>query len=384
MNRHALHSLTLNIGHAFDHFFILIFPTAVLALQNEWNTSYGELLKYGSAGALAFGLGSLPAGWLGDRWSKNTMMKLFFFGMGLSAILTALAQNPLQLAVGVACIGLFASIYHPIGTALVFSTSDKPGRALGINGVAGNLGLAAAAVVTAFLSAQLGWQYAFILPGILCMMTGVVYHWTTQGLILNKTSAKKAGSESLDKKSMIRLFLCIAVIASLGGLVFQTMTTALPKILDLHTGSGLARVGGLATMMFALAAVAQLAVGELLDRFSARVLLMSICGVQVSTLILASFITEAALIPVLTLLLFATFGQIPINDWLIGHYAHDEWRSRFYALKYTLALGMTVIAYWLIATVYDKTQSFSLLYIFLAAIMCLSTLAAFIIPKSTR
>ena len=157
--------LFLNLAHAYDHFFLLIFPTAVLALAPAWGMSYGEALAFGTAAFVAFGLGTLPVGWLGDRWSRTRLMTIFFVGLGGSAILIGLASGPVSLVIGLALLGLFASIYHPVGTALVVQSAGGSGRALGINGVFGNLGVAGAGLITGATAAWLGWRAAFILPG---------------------------------------------------------------------------------------------------------------------------------------------------------------------------------------------------------------------------
>ncbi|KEQ11452.1 multidrug transporter [Endozoicomonas montiporae] len=382
MDKRKFHFQVMSLGHALDHFFVLIFPTVVLVLQKEWGLSYAELLKYGSLGVLAYGLGSLPSGWLGDRWSQRGMMNVYFYGMGLSAILTALAQTPEQLAAGVAAIGLFASIYHPVGTAVVFSTAEKTGRAIAVNGVAGNIGLASAAIVTAFISEMINWQAAFIIPGIVCVLSGFAYSWVSGDVSAINRKGNGRDTESLDRRSMIKLFMGIAVIACLGGLVFQSMTTALPKMVESAFSGSLGQTGMVATIIFVLAATVQMVIGELLDRVPARSLLLVIALGQVIFLILASMVSGMALIPVLICLMFFTFGQIPVNDWLIGHYAADEWRSRFYAMKYTLGLSVATVAYWLIAVVHDNTGEFTLLYLVLAAIMSLSVVAAWFMPKT--
>ncbi|MGI9276677.1 MAG: MFS transporter [Endozoicomonas sp.] len=380
MNKRQLHFLVMNLGHGLDHFFILIFPTAVLALQDNWDISYAKLLKYGSFGVLAFGLASLPSGWLGDRWSQKGMMKLFFYGMGLSAILTSFAQTPEQLAAGVVAIGLFASIYHPVGTALVFSTSEKTGRAIAVNGMAGNIGLACAAAVTAFLSQMIGWQAAFLLPGSVCVLTGVAYTWVSKDIQPIQKNNNRKEVQALSRNSMIKLIMGIAVIACFGGLVFQSSTTALPKILEGSFELSLSQTGSLATAIFIVAAVVQLIIGELLDRVPARILLLCVTSAQVMFLILASFASGWTLIPVLTGLMFSTYAQIPITDWLIGQYAADQWRSRLYAMKYMLSFSTGPVAYWLIALIQGNTGEFTLLYWILAAGMSLSILAAWLMP----
>ncbi len=380
MNKQRLHFHVLNVGHALDHFFILIFPTAVLALQKNWGIDYAELLTYGSFGVLAYGLGSIPAGWLGDRWSQRGMMNVYYYGMGLSAILTAFAQTPAQLATGVAAIGLFASIYHPVGTALVFSSAEKTGRAIAVNALAGNLGLACAAGVTALLSQAIGWQAAFLIPGILCVLTGVAYTLISKDIQTFHQRTKQKNESYASKNSLIKLFAVIAVIACFGGLVFQSLTTALPKIVEASFHISLSKTGMLSTAIYIVAAVIQLIIGELLDRISARTLLLFVTLSQVAFLMLAAFTSGWMLIPVFIGLISSTYAQIPINDWLIGRYSSNQWRSRIYAMKYMVSFSTAPVAYWLIAVVYGKTNEFNLLYGILATGMLLSTLAAWLMP----
>src|SRR5437763_16552409 len=125
----------INIGHVLDHMYMLIFPTAVLGMAASFDWTYGELLGLALGGFIAFGAGSLPSGWLGDRWSRRNMMVVFFIGIGAATAATGFAQSPLGLAIGLTAIGLFASIYHPVGTAMLTAHAEKLGRELGINGV---------------------------------------------------------------------------------------------------------------------------------------------------------------------------------------------------------------------------------------------------------
>ena len=157
--------LFLNIGHLLDHFFMLIFSTAVLTMESEFADSYGRLLLLTTWSFIFFGGASLPAGWLGDKWSRHGMMLVFFIGIGSAAVLTGFSANALQVEFGLALIGIFAAIYHPIGLALVVEEAGKVGRALGVNGVWGNLGVALAALTTGAIADLWGWRMAFVLPG---------------------------------------------------------------------------------------------------------------------------------------------------------------------------------------------------------------------------
>src|SRR5438552_17656797 len=163
-----------SVGHFFAHLLMLLYPTVLLVLEGRWGMSYGDLLSLSLGGFVLFGLGALPAGWLGDRWSAEGMMVVFFIGTGGAAIVTGLTDGPVALALGLAGIGLFGSIYHPVGTAWLVRNARNRGRALGVNGIAGSIGLGAAAFVAGALAQTIGWRAAFMIPGALCAATGTV------------------------------------------------------------------------------------------------------------------------------------------------------------------------------------------------------------------
>src|SRR5215208_2143494 len=108
-----------NFAHAVAHYVMLIFPTVVIGLEVVYGRPYSELIAVGTASFVAFGIFSLPAGWLADRWSRRNMMVLFYVGCGLSLVAAALAPNLIGLAVALFALGVFAAIYHPVGTAML-------------------------------------------------------------------------------------------------------------------------------------------------------------------------------------------------------------------------------------------------------------------------
>src|SRR5262249_23472626 len=124
---------------------------------------------------VAFGVFSLPAGWLADHWSRRNMMAAFYIGCGLSLAGAGLAPNLTALAVAMFALGMFASIYHPVGMAMLIEASNARGRTLAFNGVCGNLGVSLAAGISAVLTTWLGWRAAFYLPAVLLIVTGFVY-----------------------------------------------------------------------------------------------------------------------------------------------------------------------------------------------------------------
>ena len=165
----------VNWAHALDHYVMLIFPTVVIELEAVYGRSYSELIALGTASFVAFGLFSLPAGWLADRWSRRNMMVAFYVGCGVSLLGAAVAPSLWGLAIALFALGMFAAIYHPVGTAMIIESATVRGRTLAFNGVCGNLGVSLAAGVTAVLTAALSWRGAFLVPGLICVATGAAY-----------------------------------------------------------------------------------------------------------------------------------------------------------------------------------------------------------------
>ena len=168
--------LLLNIGHAVDHMFLLIFATAVASVAVEFgHANWTDLMPYSVGAFVLFGLGALPAGHLGDQWGRRVMMIIFFVGMGVSALLVAATQNAWQLAAALTLLGAFAAIYHPVGIPMLVQGVPNPGAVIGLNGLAGNLGIAVAALVTGLLVKWIGWRAAFIVPGLIAIGCGIVF-----------------------------------------------------------------------------------------------------------------------------------------------------------------------------------------------------------------
>lgn len=357
----------LNIGHAFDHLVMLIFPTVALTLTGEFNLGYGELLPLSLGGFIAFGAGALPAGWLGDRWSRHKMMIVFFLGTGVATMTCALAQGPMGLAIGLTLMGVFGSIYHPVANAMLVAEGEGMGRTLGINGLWGNLGLAAAALLSGALMQTFGWRSAFVVPGAVMAITGIAYAATVTDS--GPAAPRPASHGVATRADMARLFLVLMVSTAVGGLIFNAATISMPKMLQerlpalADTATG---IGGVVSAIYALAAVAQLITGPLLDRFGLRRVLITVVAVQPPLLLAAGTGMGWQLVAAAAVVLFAVFGQIPVNEAMVGRYIADSWRSRVYALRYLVSFGASATAIPLVAALHDSGQGFTALFEILA------------------
>lgn len=394
--RDRLHFLFLNVGHFLDHLFMLIFATvAALTLSRDWGLSYGALISYATPGFVAFGAFAIPAGWLADRWSREAMMTVFFIGCGGTTMALALATTPLQLGIGLFVMGAFAAIYHPVGIALVLEGHKKTGMRVAINGVWGNMGVAVAALLTGLLIDNWDWRAAFALPGVFSVLVGIAYGtliWRTAGVAAAVEATDKGKSttdtahKDFDKALFVRVMGVILFTTALGGLVFQSTTFALPKVLVERTadlGSTATLVGWLAFFAFAVGSLGQLVVGHFVDRTSPRLVFICVAALQVLffSLMIGATGWWAALVA--AGFMFAAFGQIPINDVLVGRVAKSEWRSRILAIRYTVTIMVMASAVPFIAWLHGH-WGFQALFGVLSLTAALMLLAVLMLPRGQR
>ncbi len=384
MTRGSLRLAFLNIGHAYDHLFMLLYATVVLTLEDAFGMNYGELIALSFPGFLAFAVGALPAGWLGDRWDRTRLMAIFFLGIGGASILTGLAQTPWQIAAGLTLVGLFGSIYHPVGIAMLVEGREKVGKVLGVNGVFGNLGVAGAAVVAGFLAQALGWRAAFVIPGAVAVATGVAYVLAMRGeAAAGGRAASRATAPASGAPFFLKALLVLAVASLFGGLIFNVTTIALPKVFDERL-AGMATtplgVGSLASMVFAGAAFAQIAVGFLIDRYPVKPVFVVVVAAQLPLMLLAAVAHDTAMLGVAFVMMALVFGQIPIHDALIARFTTDAWRSRIYAVKYVITLGVSALAVPLISFTHEFAGGFATLFALLAAFAAVVLAAVAVLP----
>ena len=351
----------VNWAHALDHYVMLIFPTVVIELEVVYGRSYSELIALGTASFVAFGLFSLPAGWLADRWSRRNMMVAFYVGCGVSLLGAAVAPSLWGLAIALFALGIFAAIYHPVGTAMIIESATVRGRTLAFNGVCGNLGVSLAAGVTALLTAALSWRGAFLVPGLICVATGAAYLWLVPDEKRHAAARSNAADVALSPAAAVTIFALFAVIAISAGLVFNTLAVALPKIVDERVGSdiSLVAVGGLTTAIFMCGAIAQISVGRLVERFPVHLLFGATAILQFAGIVWAAYANGVMLLVALAFTFAAIYGQITVNDLVIARYTADAWRGRVYAVRYFLTFMVSGAAVSLIALLYAAAASVS-------------------------
>jgi MFS family permease len=394
--RARLSFLFLNIGHFLDHLFTLVYATvAALALHKEWGLTYAQLVPYATPGFIAFGVFSLPAGRIADGWSRHGMMVVFFTGIGLASIATGFAQSPWQIGVLLFIVGVLAAIYHPVGLAMVVDSAKASGTgmAIGINGVWGNLGVGSAALITGWFIDHGGWRTAFIAPGILSVLIGLAYWWHERDAIAAASRKPKAAATPADaaagglspaaRSALLRLTAIVFFTTAVSSLVFQSTTFALPKVFDERL-AGIAGsatlVGWLAFIVFAVASLAQLVVGSLLDRLGPRLVFMGVAAIQVVFFLLMPGLTDWWALAIALGFMLGAFGQIPINDYMIGRMARSELRATIYGLRYIVSFTVLAAALPLIAYIHGA-HGFDTLFRVLSATAAVIFLAVTLLPR---
>ncbi|WP_315755290.1 MULTISPECIES: MFS transporter [unclassified Bradyrhizobium] len=371
----------VNAAHFVDHYAMLIFAAAVIIMGPALGMAYADLLPYATPGFIAFGAGSLLTGWLGDRWSRRHMMLIFYLGIGLSMVSVGLVQTPWQLGAALLSIGLFASIYHPVGTAMLVSYADRLGRDMGLNGVFGNLGVASSALVTGVVGQYLGWRFAFIVPGVITVAIGVVFALSV--VHEDRRGSKQAAAQArVARDQMWRVVLALLLVVIAISTTFNAITVALPKLFAERL-AGLtqspALLGVIAAGVYVFGAMTQYTIGRLLDRHALKTIALPLSLVLAPLLYLAADARDWALIVASIGIVMGAFGQVTVNDAMVGKYTAEEWRSRAYAVRYFVGFTAAGASVGLVAWLYERGGFVTMLQAF--AVLCLvAVIAALILP----
>jgi MFS transporter, FSR family, fosmidomycin resistance protein len=378
-----------NVGHFFSHLLMLLYPTVVLALEGHFgNLTYGELLSLSIPGYVLFGAAALPAGWLGDRWSAEHMMVLYFVGTGTAAMLTGLADGPLGLVLGLSLIGFFGSIYHPVGVAWLVRNAESRGKALGWNGIFGSLGLGVAALVAGALTQLISWRAAFIVPGALCALTGVALAvFVRDGSVVASRTDRKPEPEA-SRADIVRAFFVLSITMLGTGLVAQMTTVALPKIfaerLTALTDGGILGAGGFVTLVFLFSGASQIVGGWLADRFPLKLVYVVCWALQLPFVIVAATLFNVPLLLAIVVQQCLGIFALPAENSLLVTYTPARWRATAFGAKFVLSLGVSSLGVPVIAMIYDRTGDFYWLFMTMAAITAIVAFAACFLPSQRR
>ncbi len=377
----------INAAHTLTHYALLILPTAVLAMGGAFpGLDYGAIVTLGTAMFAIYGLGSLPVGWLAERYGARAMMAAFFVGTGASLVASGLAVTPITFAVALGLVGVFLAIYHPVGTALLVDVAGPGvGRAIGINGVFGNLGVSLAPLLTGLIVAAFGWRAGFVLPGAVCLAIGVAYLRTPASVT---AAARREGAvfPDISRATAIRAFIVLTAIAVTNGLMFNAITILLPKLLEERlsgSADALAFIGLIAFAVSICGAVTQFTVGRMADRISLRALFLGLAASQMPLVLGLTLTTGWLTVPFAAATIATIFGQVTVNDAMLARTVPPALRARAYAVRFFVGFAGAAAASPLVGVLHARTGDMQAVLWTLAVVGLLTAGFAALFPRLT-
>ncbi|MEA3470195.1 MAG: MFS transporter [Thermodesulfobacteriota bacterium] len=378
------------VAHYFTHFYELLFPALAIPLVISLKMSLVDVLKLSFFMYLLYGLAALPWGMFADRYGNRRSLIIFFVGTGAGAILTSLSNTETSIMCSLAFIGFFSSIYHPAGMGLISIGTKNRGMALGINGVAGNLGLMSAPFVAGILNWLVGWQITFLLIGIISIAWGL-------GMLLVNIDETPVHDENESEKTAnnndnMKYFLILCIVMALAGLVYRANSVVLPAYFEFKAsflweylrsfhfsnleGAKTMAATLLASSVYIVSAIGQIAGGKLADKYDLRWMYLAFHLLSIPFVILMGILSQQLLVISAALYVFFALGMQPIENSLVAKFTPNRWRSTGFGIKFILVFGVGSIAVYVVGWI-KEAWDIGTVYFFSAA--TIATLSLFII-----
>jgi FSR family fosmidomycin resistance protein-like MFS transporter len=363
--------LLTGVGHFVAHFFELMFPTLAVALASQNEIPLEEVLGWSFYGYLLFGLGALPVGLLADRINARLLLLVSLFGLGVTALAASEVHAPRALTVCLAAMGLFASIYHPVGMSLISRTIDARGRALGVNGIFGNAAIAITPVVTAYLCLRFGWQDTYRLIGY--VMCGLA---VACAFLPVHDEPRRALTPTAQRDAMRiawRPLLVLYLAAALAGISYRGNTLVQPAYFSEHVS--VLGYGAATSIAYALGIVGQYVGGRCADRFDLRRLYLIFHAASLPALLAMTMLAGMPLIASAAVFVFFSLGMQPIENSLFAQMTPAHRRATFYGVKFACTFGVGSLAVFLVRWA-DGIGGLSYVLLVLAGVVTLVIAAA--------
>ena len=376
-------------GHLMMHMFAAFYFVIVLAIEDDWNFSYDELINLWLLGSLLVGLGSIPAGWLSDRWSRSGMLAIMFIGLGASSILCGLSNNKFSLMINLSALGLFCSIYHPAGISWVVNTSKETGRALGFNNIFGGVGIGLGAFSSGLIIDMYNWNYAFIFPGLISIIIGIgLFLHIYQGKISFKNIISDKFNDNPEQNQLLKIAIIMLVSITCMSFVYQILQSSLPKVIDIRLAEkfdfGASQIGLIVSFIYIVSGLMNYIGGILADKYPEKnIYLIGILGQGVLLFFIFSLSNYFLIIISLFIVAFNS-SILPAENLLLAYFSPQKHQSLVYGIKFIVSFAIAPIALFLISTSYEATKEFSYLYLSSGILMLILFFVVFTLPSTQK
>jgi len=328
-------------AHGTVHVMELVYPALLSRIEEDFGVrsvvSGGIATLFG----WAFGSSAIPAGFLTDRVGSRQVMVYAFFGGAVMATLAGLAPNEWFLAAALAGLGLTIGLYHPAGLSAAAQGIEQRGLALGLHGVAGNVGQALAPAIAVGLAVLIDWRAAFFfvagLSAVLGLMMAVIrlpVHGDEEVL---PQPDEPAAADDGKRKLFVPLLVVYAGFV-LSGMVYRGAITFLPKHLEelVDEDFGAAFV----TVALLMGAVGQLVGGSISQRVRLERLAPVIALLTVPALALTAVLSGPLLVVFASVFVFLYFANQPVFTGLIADYSPTGAVGRSYGISFFAGFGL--------------------------------------------
>ena len=385
-NNNSLTVFYAAIGHLMMHMFAACYFVIVLAIEDDWHFSYDELINLWLIGSLLVGLGAIPSGWLSDRWSRSGMIAIMFLGLGASSIFCGLSNNKMSLMLNLSLLGLFCSVYHPAGISWIVNTSQKTGRALGFNNIFGGIGIGLGALSSGLLIDMISWHYAFIFPGIISIIIGLMLTWHIQNKKIALTNiVSEKFEDTPSKNQIIKIAIIMLISIACMAFVYQILQSSLPKIIELRLSRKMnlntSDIGMIVSAIYIISSLMNYLGGILADQYSEKkIYLIGILGQGLLLLFIFNLSNYTLIILSLFIVAFNS-SILPAENLLLAKFSPQKHQSLVYGIKFIVSFAIAPLAIYLISTSYSITREFGYLYLSCGFMMIVLFVIVLSLPK---
>ncbi len=359
MNRNEKIILTIAAAaHFFTHFSMLSFPAMVMPLSRDLGLPVSEVVGLSFWMYFLYGVLAALWGWISDKWGHKPALGLGLVIAGIGLVTAGLYPSLAMLTASFALVGIGCSSYHPAGTALVSQGIRERGRALGINGIWGSVGMALVPFAVGLFNYLIGWRGGLMIVGGFGILLGIAGLFAPFHVEKGSDQMK---TEPLDQKTAQKLFIIFAVAMVFGGFLFRSFTLILPTFLEYRLGDiseqirlwvsdHITPVEGstafntltaniVATFVYVVGILGQWIGGRAADKYSLKHSYFLFFLIALPFLLAIILFKSWIIIPASGLFVLFLLGMQPIENSLVAFLTPANWRSIGFGLKFTLVFG---------------------------------------------